>query len=303
MKINSVIIIACWILYFGTLFLPKSFSDDYLVFTLENLIEGKVFVLFTALFMHANLIHLIVNTMLLYMIGGVFEEVGGRRKYLLVFFLGGALTFLLSVLAYPPDSVFVGASGSIFCLMSILAIMNPLAYTTSHQYSFIFGQRKSIESQIVEKKLNARTFFLDIIILLFFQLTLMYIYGSAMQDGNVGHVGHLIGFLTGILFGVVWSKTLRYYVKHVGLIFSIVLVFAIIFVGGYYTYSFMTYQEEVYRPLHEFLKQYNIYFFAPKAEMCNITCINKHYDYGEMVNGLCSCKHFEVEIPEELYAS
>lgn len=65
----------------------------------------------------------------LYVFGNTLENVADTRKMLTAFFLGGVLSFALSVLFFPPDATFVGASAAIFTLTTVVMLLKPLRFS------------------------------------------------------------------------------------------------------------------------------------------------------------------------------
>jgi membrane associated rhomboid family serine protease len=84
--------------------------------------QGQVWRIFTAMFLHFNLLHIGLNMFSLFLIGGVVEMVFGKWRYLLIYLgsgiVGGILTFYVS----PPNTLAAGASGAIFGVFGALGI-------------------------------------------------------------------------------------------------------------------------------------------------------------------------------------
>ena len=80
---------------------------------------GQVFRLVTYIFLHASLIHLLINMYSLFIIGTQIENYYGKIKYLIIFFVSGICGGLLSAMV-GPNMVSVGASGAIFGLLGAL---------------------------------------------------------------------------------------------------------------------------------------------------------------------------------------
>ena len=82
----------------------------------ESIGAGRYFVLITAMFVHQDLLHLGLNLFSLAIIGFVFESRGGRTNFLVIYFLAGLTTNVLSQLFFLPfpELVFIGASAAIF---------------------------------------------------------------------------------------------------------------------------------------------------------------------------------------------
>lgn len=88
--------------------------------TYEVLVQGEVQRLFTAMFLHASLMHLFFNMYALYIIGRGVEGLFGHARFLLIYLLGGLTGSLLSVALGSTDPWMsarsVGASGAVFAI-------------------------------------------------------------------------------------------------------------------------------------------------------------------------------------------
>ena len=111
---------------------------EYLVFSGQNLLEGKVWTLITGLFLHADLTHLIGNMIFFYIFGNTIENELGDKWVLVPFFVGGVGSFIFSTLFYAPNLSMIGASAAIFTLTAIVMLLKPLKF-----YQEIFDQRNS----------------------------------------------------------------------------------------------------------------------------------------------------------------
>ncbi len=84
--------------------------------------QGQVWRIFTAMFLHFNLLHIGLNMLSLFLIGGVVEMVFGKWRYLLIYLgsgiVGGILTFYVS----PLNTLAAGASGAIFGVFGALGV-------------------------------------------------------------------------------------------------------------------------------------------------------------------------------------
>jgi membrane associated rhomboid family serine protease len=76
--------------------------------------DGQYWRLFSAIFLHAGLLHIGFNAYALWIFGAAMEGALGRTRFLLVFFLTGFLASATSYAFGPLGSVGVGASGAIF---------------------------------------------------------------------------------------------------------------------------------------------------------------------------------------------
>lgn len=81
--------------------------------------SGEYYRLFTCIFLHIGIMHLICNMYSLYVIGKEVEGLFGKWKYLLIYVLSGICGSILS-LAFSHNTVSAGASGAIFGLLGAL---------------------------------------------------------------------------------------------------------------------------------------------------------------------------------------
>jgi len=80
----------------------------------------------TNLFIHASIWHILANMLTLYFFGSYLCTLLGAKKFLIVYFCGGILGNILYLLLAPsPYSIAIGASGAIFALGGVLAVMRP----------------------------------------------------------------------------------------------------------------------------------------------------------------------------------
>ena len=90
--------------------------------------DGRLLTLVTALFMHANLLHLIGNGVFLLIFGVPAERRLGAWRLLVLFLFGGALAnFVASLLMGATGRVIVGGSGGISALVGAYLVLFPKA--------------------------------------------------------------------------------------------------------------------------------------------------------------------------------
>ena len=78
---------------------------------------GEYYRLFTAMFLHSEMImHIVFNMYSLYIIGQTVERFYGHARFLVIYFLGGLTGSILSVLLNSPSIYSVGASGAVFAI-------------------------------------------------------------------------------------------------------------------------------------------------------------------------------------------
>ena len=83
------------------------------------ILMGQYYRLLTGTFLHANILHLLVNCYSLYIIGSQLESFLGKIKYLIVYLVSALFGSLMSIV-FLKTGVSVGASGAIFGLLGSL---------------------------------------------------------------------------------------------------------------------------------------------------------------------------------------
>jgi len=95
---------------------------------------GEYYRLVSAMFLHANLLHLAFNMYALYRVGQTFEGQYGAARTLLVYFLGGIAGSVVSLVLNAPNVSSVGASGAVFALFGAEIVYY-------YQYRHLLGSR------------------------------------------------------------------------------------------------------------------------------------------------------------------
>lgn len=178
-KINFVII-ACLIVSLVFWLLDSEVLIEYLAFSGVNLLKGRVWTLVTSLFIHGDIVHLVGNMLFLYIFGNTIEEEMGAAKTIGAFFIGGIITFPLSLLFYDATTPLIGASAAIFTLAAIVMLIKPLKLSI-----FLFLPQ-------------------GLVAILYFVYNALAVYSGT--EGNVAYIAHIIGFAIGVPFGLAWSK-------------------------------------------------------------------------------------------------
>jgi membrane associated rhomboid family serine protease len=184
MRATNVLIILCFLASLYAWYLESKNPElvqEYLAFSLKNLEAGRIWTLVTGIFVHANLVHLLGNMIFLYVFGNTLESISNDSKRMLIaFFLGGLLSFLLSIPFFPPDTTFVGASAAIFTLTAVVMLMKPL------RWSWLL---------LMPVGLVAVLYFLYNAVAVYYQ-----------YQSNVAYISHIIGFSLGLPLGIAWSS-------------------------------------------------------------------------------------------------
>lgn len=131
----------------------------------ELITQGQYFRLVSCMFLHGGIVHLGVNMYSLYAIGPMVEKVYGRVKYLVIYFVAGICSSMLSYIYSP--SISIGASGAIFGLLGAVLV-------------FAIKSKGKTGSSFIKSILSV------IFVNIFIGMTLPNI-------DNFGHVGGLLG--------------------------------------------------------------------------------------------------------------
>lgn len=166
---------------------------------------GEFWRLLTSMFLHADILHLLFNMLMLHFIGRDIEHLFGKGKFLVIYLAGGLIGSGASYLFTDANSV--GASGAIFALLGAnlyLLKLNPKVYKA------IYGT--------------------DLIALIIFNIVL----GIAKPNIDMaGHIGGLIGgFFTAYGVGLYHEKLISPK-KIIPQCITLVLLVAL-FAGGTY---------------------------------------------------------------------
>lgn len=141
-SITSLLIGANIIFFIISELLLLFFSDsffNYLALQPNLFLSGYIWTVLTSMFMHGGLGHLFVNMVSLFFIGSFVERLIGRKRFFWMYMIAGIFAGLLFVfLAYffgttiigtrifgSPETFAVGASGAIFAIAGLLAVLIP----------------------------------------------------------------------------------------------------------------------------------------------------------------------------------
>lgn len=138
--------------------------------------NGEVYRLFTSMFLHFGISHLMNNMLVLFVLGSRLERAVGKLRFLAVYLLGGTAANIISMfleLKTGEYSVSAGASGAVF------AVMGAMIY-------IVLRNRGRLEDLTVRQ------------ILIMAAFSLYFGFTSTGVD-NVAHVG---GLLAGLILAV-----------------------------------------------------------------------------------------------------
>jgi membrane associated rhomboid family serine protease len=170
------------------------YGDDFLNilfdsfgFSLQNILDGRIWVSLTSIFLHANLDHLILNIIALYFFGKVVEQELGRKKFLISFFASAFIADLFVVASTflgfsSPTVPTIGASAAIFGLMGIAMITKPLQLIF---YPYLIPIPLVLVA-LIYTIYNVATF-------------LLVLAGQTTSD--ISYVSHIGGLIAGLMLG------------------------------------------------------------------------------------------------------
>jgi membrane associated rhomboid family serine protease len=188
---------------------PPTTLEFYEMYSLVpvNLFDGvHIDSLITYMFLHGNLMHLIVNGVALYGAGSIVERDIGHTRCLMVFLFSGISAGLIHCFLNPSSGVpLVGSSGAIFGIIAVLFLLMPFKIT--------FALVVPLPSVVVGLMLSA------------VELSAFWM----ASDVGIAHDAHLVGFITGgaCAFLIDRKRALK------GLFIAIVVLAVIYYLGAY----------------------------------------------------------------------
>jgi membrane associated rhomboid family serine protease len=165
------------------------FFYTYFALSVEGLKQGFVWQLLTYQFMHAGLLHILLNSWAIYIFGRAIEETLGRGKYLVLFLTSGVIGGFFQVLVallWPQHfgGPVVGASAVAFGLIAAFAVLFPERELTLLLF-FIIPVRLSAKMLLMISAVLA---------------VIGIVFSESIFGGNVANAAHLGGMLTGVIF-------------------------------------------------------------------------------------------------------
>jgi len=202
LRANTFLIVLCIAASFWAWQQNPAFAQHNLIFSYNNLLQRRIWTLVTALFVHANLLHLFGNMLFLFVFGNTLEKSAGPRAHLATFFCGGFSSFILSLAFMPRGAGMLGASAAIFSVAAGVMLVQPL------KFSWLFLAPQGL------------------VALIYFIYNLLVVSRPSLihgYDPHVAYIAHIIGFLVGIPFGVALSRNWKRNLLLTLLVFAIYL--------------------------------------------------------------------------------
>jgi rhomboid protease GluP len=163
-------------------------------------LDGQQWRLFTSIFLHGGIFHLLLNMYALLQVGAILEMKFGKHRYFLAYLATGILASIVSI-AFNDNIVSVGASGAIFGLYGLfLSLLITKSLDIPHE------ARKAFLSSTA--------------VFIFYNL----VFGFAKQGiDNSAHIG---GLVSGFIIGFIYYPSIRQPAKST-LISSLIAVLVV----------------------------------------------------------------------------
>jgi membrane associated rhomboid family serine protease len=177
------------ILFFGNMVFGGKF-DQYLDLHPIGTPDFKPYQFVSYMFMHADIPHIFLNMIAVYMFGSILENLWGPKRFLNFYLLCGlgAAALQLGISYYNNEyTVLLGASGAVFGLLVAFAMMFP---NTELQLYFVIP---------VKAKYLVTAY------------ALFELYNGFFSNDNVAHFAHLGGLVVGIIIMLIWKRNKTFF--------------------------------------------------------------------------------------------
>ena len=167
------------IFIFGMIFDEEFIYTKGALVTAKVLMNGELYRIFTAMFIHGGIEHLVNNMLMLVTVGAIVEQYTGHGFFIILYLISGIFGNLLSM-AYEVRNnlnwISVGASGAIMGVVGFLVVW------------LVVNRRKFLKNKSLMIRLGLLAIFL--------------VQACFFQEG-ANTVAHLGGFLTGVVLGII----------------------------------------------------------------------------------------------------
>ena len=145
--------------------------------------------IFSSMFMHGSIVHLLGNMLFLWIFGNNVEDYLGRKKFVIFYLFCGIAAALTQIISNPDSQVpMVGASGAIAGVLGAYLLLYPRAKVTT---VIIFG-------------FFIRLIKIPAVVVLSFWIIYQFLYGISSLavkagEGGVAWFAHIGGFICGVI--------------------------------------------------------------------------------------------------------
>lgn len=194
------VVVFFWEVVFTNFFMDPNAAQE-LFYTYGSIprfvIAGDIVSIFTSMFMHGGIAHIVGNMVFLFVFGDNIEDKFGHLKYLLIYLLWGILAaYSHSLIANQDSSALipaVGASGAISGVLGAYLVMFPRAKIFTIVFAFF----------ITTVRIPAIAF-------LPIWFIMQIVFGIIFpQSGGVAYFAHIGGFVAGLGTAYVWKLLAR----------------------------------------------------------------------------------------------
>lgn len=178
---------------------PQPNYETLLKFGFSNL-NNNITTLFTSIFFHANIYHLILNSIILALFGLYLEKFIGSIKFATILIFSALIGNFFEMFLSNSNTFVIGISAGLFGIFGAIVMREPL-----------------LEIRVLG------IFKIPIIILFGLIFILQWILSLLIQNNNLsfGDTAHMFGFLCGIfLMGIIEQKTIKVFYNWIAIAFG-----------------------------------------------------------------------------------
>jgi membrane associated rhomboid family serine protease len=168
------------------------FADRVLGLSEGGLKRGMIWQFATYQFVHAGLLHLVVNMLGLWFSGNILERIMGPKKFVIFYLACGIVGGVVQLVLVPGPMVVVGASGAVCGLIAAFSTMFPQMPITALIFFVIPVRMRAMWLGIIVSGVS-----------LLLLITGMF--------GNIGNAAHLGGALAGFAMVKLQRRRERFY--------------------------------------------------------------------------------------------
>jgi membrane associated rhomboid family serine protease len=166
------------------------FSDSYSMIPAHvvNNLAAAWPTVFTSMFLHANLLHVGGNMLMMWIFGNNIEDVLGRFRFLVFYLVCGCAAAAAQVLSSPDSRIpTIGASGAVAGVMGAYLVLFPRAQVRTLIFVLIFATVVDLPAIIVIGLWAAAQF-----------ANAGLLGGGEMRGGGIAYFAHVGGLVAGI---------------------------------------------------------------------------------------------------------
>ncbi|MFA6348071.1 MAG: rhomboid family intramembrane serine protease [Candidatus Paceibacterota bacterium] len=180
--IFTIFLIIVNIVIFFYTFPYLDFCIDFYGFRSADFLNGKFYTVFSSMFLHADIFHLLGNVWFLWVFGDNLESKMGHFNFLIFYLFCGVLSAIIYALTSIGSTIpVIGASGAISGVLGGYLVMFPRNKIKSIVPFFIW-------------------FLASIPAVIFIAIWFILQFLSLGNNDMIAYVGHIGGFLAGVLF-------------------------------------------------------------------------------------------------------